>query len=70
MHRLLHHCLQPLERHLGVEPYGRLLNSTRTVRLPHALFHAAPFIADPEANNDFGMDDGVAAPTLHVQHVA
>jgi len=69
MHRLLHHCLQPLESHLGVAPYARMLNSQRTMTLPHALFHAAPFISDPsDLSDDFGFDDGTAVPTLHVQH--
>jgi hypothetical protein len=65
MHRMLHHCLRPLEEQLGVAPYARMLNSARTVQMGHVLFNATPFISDPAEG---GFDETRGSQGLHVQH--
>jgi len=70
MHRLLHHCLAPLEDELGVAPYGRMLKAARTARTAYAsystLFGPAPYIGDPNAAAE--PCQASDEPTLHVQH--
>ena len=70
MHRLLHHCLQPLIFQLGVAPYARMLNASRTANLPPGLSDALPFIAELESCD--GRQHGSQSDRrgLHVQHCA
>ena len=57
MHRLLHHCLAPLEAELGVAPYARMLKASRTASSGVGV-DAAP-TSVPFVDN----------PNLHVQQV-
>jgi len=46
MHRLLHHCLAPLQAELGVEPYARMIRASKTA----ASIEEPPFfVIDPDA---------------------
>jgi len=65
MYRMLHHCLGPLEKQLGVAPYARMLNSAHTVQMGHVLFNATPFLSDPA---EVGFDEAHGTHGLHVQH--
>ena len=67
MHRLLHHCLSPLEAQLGVAPYARMIKASKTAQAGcGTLFAPAQFIADPSAGDDVWRP--AEEPTLHVQH--
>jgi len=58
MHRLLHHCLAPLEAELGVAPYARMLKASKTASAATGVDATPPSV--PFVDN----------PNLHVQQVA
>ena len=70
MHRLLHHCLKPLERELGLQPYERKLpGSTPQVKdLRAASLFAPPRFTDELRDFAFDLSDSDSEPSLHVQH--
>lgn len=73
MHRLLHHCLSPLETELGdnTQPYGRTIKATRTSPSMSHLFGPSPFIVHPELlqrNAKQGESNFAESPSLHVQY--
>lgn len=68
MHRLLHHCLSPLEPELGVAPYGRMLKASKTARGGVGTIFAPPlFIYDPTSGST-DVFHASEEPSLHVQH--
>jgi len=65
MHRLLRHCLAPLQAELGVAPYRRMLRASQTAQSMGMLFAAQPFLSDPDEGPTLYMG---SPPKLHVQH--
>ena len=73
MHRLLHHCLSPLESELGTAPYARTIKASQTAASAamRSMFAPPQFIKMPGGYEEWGEEakqEEEAPPRLHVQH--
>ena len=73
MHRLLHHCLSPLQSALGDSPYGRYLRrSEKTTEQRMGTLFSPPFyVEDPSVEVDLAEPEATKEPPgLHIQRTS
>lgn len=73
MHRLLHHCLSPLQSALGHSPYGRYIRKSEktTEQRMGTLFSPPFYVEDPSVEVDLAEPEATKEPPgLHIQRTS